>query len=111
MIVVTADGVAGMKLVRTLGLVRGTTVRGRHLGKDLLAILRNTVGGEIQEYTKMLSEAREQALDRMVEEAASLGANAVVTTRFSSAEIMKGAAEVVVYGTAVVLEPEPAAPS
>jgi uncharacterized protein YbjQ (UPF0145 family) len=104
MIVVNTETVAGYRIVRTLGLVRGTTVRGRHVGRDLLAFLRNAVGGEIREYTKMLSEAREQALDRMVEEAESLGANAVVTTRFASSEIMSGAAEVLVYGTAVVVE-------
>lgn len=104
MIVVSTDSIVGMRIVRTLGLVRGTSVRGRHLGKDLIATLRNAVGGEIQEYTKILSETREQALDRMVEEAEDLGANAVVTTRFSSSEIATSAAEVLAYGTAVVVE-------
>lgn len=104
MIVVSTESIAGMKIVRTLGLVRGTTVRGRHLGRDLLALLRNAVGGEILEYTKILSEAREQALDRMVEEAESLGANAIVSTRFASSEIAAGAAEVLAFGTAVVVE-------
>jgi len=104
MIVVTTESITSMRIVRTLGLVRGTSVRGRHLGKDLIATLRNTVGGEITEYTKILSETREQALDRMVEEARDLGANAIVATRFSSAEIATSAAEMLVYGTAVVVE-------
>ena len=104
MIVVTTQEIANMNVVRTLGLVRGGTVRGRHLGKDLIAFLRNKVGGEIIEYTKILSEAREQALDRMVEEAESLGANAVVMTRFASSEIAVNAAEIIAYGTAVVVE-------
>lgn len=104
MIVVTTPEIANMNVVRTLGLVRGATVRGRHVGKDLIAYLRNKVGGEIVEYTKILSEAREQALDRMVEEAESLGANAVVMTRFASSEIAVNAAEIIAYGTAVVVE-------
>ena len=104
MIVSTTNTIAQRKIVRTLGLVRGTTVRGRHLGRDLLAHLRNAVGGEIVEYTKMLSEAREQALDRMVEEGRSLGADSIVGVRFSTSMTMAGAAEVVVYGTAVQTE-------
>ena len=104
MIIVTTPEIANMRVVRTLGLVRGVTVRGRHLGKDLVAYLRNTVGGEIPEYTKILSEAREQALDRMVEEAEALGANAIVMARFASSEIAANAAEIIVYGTAVVVE-------
>ncbi len=104
MIVVNTDSIVGMRAVRTLGLVRGTSVRGRHLGKDLIATLRNAVGGEIVEYTKILSETREQALDRMVEEAEDLGANAILMTRFASSEIATSAAEMPVYGTAVVVE-------
>ena len=104
MIVVTTDSITNMRVVRTLGLVRGTSVRGRHLGKDLIASMRNAVGGEITEYTKILSETREQALDRMVEEAVDLGANAIVTVRFTSSEIATSAAEVLAYGTAVVVE-------
>ena len=104
MIVVTTDLIHGHPVVRTLGLVRGTTVRGRHLGTDLMAHLRNAVGGEISEYTKMISESREQALDRMLEEAEGLGANAIVGVRFSTSMTMAGAAEVVAYGTAVVVE-------
>lgn len=104
MIVVTSAEIAGKRVVRTLGLVRGNTIRARHLGRDILALLRNVVGGEITEYTKMLGESREQALDRMVKEARSLGANAVVNTRFMTSMIMQGAAELLVYGTAVIIE-------
>ena len=104
MIVVSDDKVAGRRVVRTLGLVRGNTIRARHLGKDIMAVLRNMVGGEVSEYTKMMAEAREQALDRMVQEAEELGADAVVSTRFATSMLMQGAAELLAYGTAVVLE-------
>jgi uncharacterized protein YbjQ (UPF0145 family) len=106
MIIATSDSVPGKRIVRTLGLVRGNTIRARHLGRDFLAGLRNIVGGEVVDYTKMLAEAREQALDRMVTEAESLGANAIVTTRFATSMLMQGAAELLAYGTAVVLEGE-----
>jgi len=106
MIVVSDDKIAGMRVVRTLGLVRGNTIRARHLGKDVMAVLRNIVGGEVSEYTKMMAEAREQALDRMVEEAEELGADAVISTRFATSMLMQGAAEVLAYGTAVVIEEE-----
>lgn len=106
MIVVTTPSVAGKRIVRTLGLVRGNTIRARHLGKDISALFRNMVGGEISEYTKLFAEAREQALDRMVEEARCLGANAVVEIRFSTSMVMQAAAELMVYGTAVVMEEE-----
>lgn len=105
MIVVTTPDIPGMRIVQTLGLVRGNTIRARHLGKDILAVMRNIAGGEIREYTKMMAEAREQAIDRMVEEAQTLGADAVVVVRFQTAEMMKGAAEMLCYGTAVRLEP------
>ncbi len=108
MIVVSSESISGMRVARTLGLVRGASVRGRHLGKDLIAMLRNTVGGEIAEYTKILSETREQALDRMVEEAEDLGANAIIAARFTSSEIATSAAEILCYGTAVVVEEDPA---
>jgi uncharacterized protein YbjQ (UPF0145 family) len=104
MIVTTTGEVAGKRIVRTLGIVRGNTIRARHVGRDIMAGLRNIVGGEVSEYTKLLAEAREQALDRMVEEARSLGANAVVEVRFSTSEVMSGAAELLAYGTAVVVE-------
>ena len=108
MIVVSAETVSGQKVVRTLGLVRGSAIRGRHIGKDLIAHLRNAVGGEIPEYTKMMSESREQALDRMCEEAKELGGNAVVAVRFTTSSMMAGSAEILVYGTAVVIEPHTA---
>jgi uncharacterized protein YbjQ (UPF0145 family) len=104
MIVSTSHTVAGKRVVRTLGLVRGNTIRARHLGRDITAVLRNIVGGEVSEYTKMMAEAREQALDRMIEEAKTFGANAVVGTRFMTSMLMAGAAELLAYGTAVVLE-------
>ncbi len=106
MIVITDKQIVGKRIVRTLGLVRGNTIRARHLGKDLLAILRNVVGGEISEYTKMMAESREQAIDRMVQEAEELGANAVICTRFATSMLMQGASELLAYGTAVVIEDE-----
>lgn len=104
MIVVTTSEVAGKRVAETLGLVRGCTVRAHHVGADLIAYMRNLVGGEVFEYTKMLGEAREQALDRMIEEARRLGADAVLDVRFDTSDIAAGAAEVLVYGTAVRLE-------
>ena len=106
MIVTTTDTIVGKRIVRTLGLVRGNTIRARHLGRDIVAGLRNIVGGEISEYTKLMAEAREQAVDRMVEEALSLGANAIVEVRFSTSEVMKAAAELLAFGTAVIVEDE-----
>ncbi len=101
MIVVTSSRIAGRRIVETLGLVRGNTIRARHIGKDLQAVFRNIVGGEIDEYTKMIAEAREQSLDRMIAEAEQLGADAIVDVRFGTANMMQGAAELLVYGTAV----------
>ena len=106
MIVTTTDTIVGKRIVRTLGLVRGNTIRARHVGRDIVAGLRSVVGGEISEYTKLMAEAREQAVDRMVEEARSLGANAIVEVRFSTSEVMKAAAELLAFGTAVVVEDE-----
>lgn len=106
MIISTTAEIQGRKIVRTLGLVRGNTIRARHVGRDIVAGLRNLVGGEISEYTKLLAEAREQALDRMLDEARQLGANAVVEVRFSTSEVMSAAAELLAYGTAVVVEEE-----
>ena len=104
MIVVTTPDVSGMRVTKSLGLVRGNTIRARHLGRDIMAAFRNLAGGEIREYTKIMAEAREQAIDRMVEEAEALGADAVVMVRFQTAEMRKGAAEMLCYGTAVRLE-------
>ncbi len=103
-IVVTSPTVPGKTIIRTLGLVSGNTVRARHVGKDILAGLRNIVGGEINEYAKLLAESREQAIDRMVAQAERLDANAVVSMQFSTSVIMKGAAEMMAYGTAVIVE-------
>ncbi|GIU77621.1 MAG: hypothetical protein KatS3mg005_0859 [Bryobacteraceae bacterium] len=106
MILTTSEAIAGKRIVRTLGLARGNTVRARHIGRDILAGLRNIVGGEVQEYTKLLAESREQALDRMVAEARMLGANAVVGVRFVTSMVAQGMAELLAYGTAVVVEDE-----
>ena len=106
MIVVTANEIPGMRIVKALGIVRGSAVRGAHVGKDILAYMRNMVGGEITDYTKMMAESREQAMDRMKNEAKDKGANAVITVRFSTSSMMQGAAEFLVYGTAVLVEDE-----
>lgn len=106
MIITTSETVAGHRIVKTLGIVRGNTVRARHVGRDILAGLRNIVGGEIHEYTKLMAESREQTIDRMVADALKLGANAVVATRFTTSVIVGGAAELLSVGTAVVVEPE-----
>ncbi|MBW2623390.1 MAG: YbjQ family protein [Deltaproteobacteria bacterium] len=106
MIITTTDAIPGKKIQQTLGLVRGNTIRARHVGKDIVAGLRAVVGGEITEYTKLMAESREQAVDRMVDEARRLGANAIVATRFTTSVIMGGAAELLSFGTAVVVEDE-----
>jgi len=105
MIVTTTPDVPGYRIEQTHGLVRGSTIRSRHLGRDILASLRNLAGGEIEEYSKLMAEVREQAIDRMLHEAESLGANAVVAVRFQTTEVMKGAAEMLCYGTAVTITP------
>lgn len=104
MIVVTTPTVTGSEIKEVRGLVRGSSVRTKHVGKDLIATLRNLAGGEIYEYTKMLAQAREQAIDRMIEEAQLLDADAVVAVRFQTSMVMKGAAEMLCYGTAVKLD-------
>ena len=101
---VTTPTLPGKPIVRTLGLVRGNTIRARHIGKDIMAGLRNLVGGEVTEYAKLLAESREQALDRMVDQAEELGANAIIGLQFQTSVIMSGAAEMMAYGTAVVVE-------
>ena len=105
MIVVTTESIRGKRVVKTLGMVRGNTIRARPIGRDIMAGLRNLVGGEIVEYTKMVAESREQALDRMTAEAVALGADAVVSVRFMTSSMMQGAAELLAYGTAVRLSP------
>ena len=104
MIITTSDEIPGRRIVKTIGLVKGNTIRARHVGKDIIASFRNIVGGEVIEYTKMLAESREQSIDRMIENAEGLGANAIVTLRFTTSSVMKGAAELLAYGTAVVIE-------
>lgn len=104
MIVTTTETIVGKKIVENFGLVRGSTIRARHVGKDIVAGLRNLVGGEITEYTKLMGESREQAIDRMKSEAEKLGANAIVSVRFMTSVMMGGAAELLAYGTAVKLE-------
>ena len=107
MIITTTPGnIAAYRIVKTHGLVRGNTLRARHIGRDIMAGLRAMVGGELTDYTKMLAEARDQALDRMVEEASQMGANAVIGSQFATAYWMAYVAEVLVYGTAVTIEPE-----
>ena len=107
MIITTQDELADFRITQTLGLVRGNTIRARHVGKDIIAGLRSLVGGEIGEYTKMLAESREQALDRMTDEARRLGADAIVGMRFTTSPVMQGSAELLAYGTAVKTEPKP----
>ena len=102
--VTTSPQIAGKKVVRTIGLVRGNTIRARHLGRDIMAGLRNLVGGEVNEYGKLLAESREQALDRMLAQADELGANAVLGLQFQTSVVMEGAAEMMAFGTAVVVE-------
>jgi uncharacterized protein YbjQ (UPF0145 family) len=104
MIVATTGEIPGYVITQTLGLVRGNTIRARNVGQDILAVLRNLAGGEVREYTKMMAEAREQAIDRMLEEAEALGANAVIAVRFQTSMVMSGAAEMLCYGTAVTIQ-------
>lgn len=106
MLVVTTDTIEGHTICRVLGLVRGNTVRTRNVGTDILASFRNLVGGEVTHYTAMLSQSREQALDRLRAEALELGANAVVGLRITTSTVMAGAAEILAYGTAVVIDEE-----
>lgn len=101
MIVVTTEQIEGKKITETLGMVRGSTIRARHVGRDIMAGLRNIVGGEVKDYTVMLAQAREEALQRMIEQAEKMGANAIICTRFVTSMVMSGAAEMVAYGTAV----------
>ncbi|MAF66102.1 MAG: hypothetical protein CMJ84_10665 [Planctomycetes bacterium] len=106
MIIATTEELPGKRIQESFGLVRGNAVRARHLGKDIGAAIKGIVGGEITEYTKLMGEVREQALDRMCKEARARGANAVVALRFANTEIAAGAAEILAYGTAVRVEEE-----
>ncbi len=104
MIITTSESIEGKTIVQTVGLVKGSTIRARHMGRDIMAGLRGIVGGEITEYTKMMAESREQALQRMEEDATAQGANAVVAMRFTTSMVMQNASEILAYGTGVVVE-------
>jgi len=104
MIITTSAQIEGKTIAKTVGLVKGSTIRARHLGRDIMAGLRGIVGGEITDYTKMMAEAREESIQRMIEDAEKQGANAVVSMRFGTSMIMQNAAEVLAYGTGVVLK-------
>ena len=104
MILVTTDSIQGKKIIKMLGLVRGNTIRARHIGRDIMAVFKNIVGGEITDYTKMMAESREQATDRLIEDAENLGANAIIGLRFTTTSMMQGASEFLAYGTAVIVE-------
>jgi uncharacterized protein YbjQ (UPF0145 family) len=104
MLLSTTHTIHGKNIVKQLGLVRGNTIRARHIGRDIMAGLRNVVGGEISDYTKMMAESREQAIDRMIEDAQKLGANAIVGISFATSMVMQMAAEILVFGTAVIVE-------
>lgn len=106
MIVTSCEHIAGKKVVKTIGLARGNTIRARHIGRDIAAMFRGIVGGEVKEYTKLMAESREQAYDRMLENAKSQGANAIIMVRYSTSAVMQGAAELLAYGTAVIIEDE-----
>ena len=104
MIIVSSTTIPDKRIIKTFGLVKGNTIRARHIGKDVLALFKNIVGGEILEYTKLMAESREQAIDRMIESAEELGANAIINVDFTTSIIQGGAAELMVYGTAVLVK-------
>jgi len=104
MIITTSERIEGKNITKTVGLVKGSTIRARHMGRDIVAGLRGIVGGEITEYTKMMAESREQAIQRMTEDAERQGANAVVGMRFTTSMVMQNASEILAYGTGVVIE-------
>ena len=104
MIITTTEHIEGKKIKKTVGMVKGSTIRAKHIGKDLMAAFRGMAGGEITEYTKMMAEAREEAIQRMIEDAEKQGANTIISVRFTTSMIMQNAAEVLAYGTGVVSE-------
>lgn len=105
MVLVNTEEIPGMRIVELCGLVQGNTIRAKHLGRDMMAGLKNLVGGELRGYTELLTEARREAMERMMRQAEELGANAIVNVRFSTSSVTQGAAELYCYGTAVVAEP------
>ena len=105
MITVTTPAIEGVPTLQVLGLVQGNTVRARNVGRDIIAAFRNVVGGEISGYSRLLADAREEALRRLIQQAETLGANAVVNLRFTTSMIMNGAAEILAYGTAIRVDP------
>ena len=104
MIITTSDTIEGKTITKTIGMVKGNTIRARHIGKDITAGLKTLVGGEISEYTKLMAESREQAIDRMIQDARRVGANAIIGVRFTTSVIMGGSAELLAYGTAVITD-------
>ncbi len=104
MIIVNTEGIEGKSIVKTLGVVNGSTIRAKHIGKDILASFNHVAGGEMEGYSKMLGEARGIAIERMTKKAEKMGANAILNVRFTTSSIIQGALEVLVYGTAVVIE-------
>lgn len=107
MIVVNTETIVGKRIIKMLGLVQGNTIRAKHVGRDIAASFKNIVGGELKGYTELLTESRRQAMERMIAQANQLGANAIVNVRFSTSSITQGAAELYVYGTAVMVEEQP----
>ncbi len=104
MIITNTETVAGREIITSIGIARGSTVRARNVGRDIFAGLKNLVGGEIDEYTKLQAQAREEAMQRMIQDAEKMGADAVVNVRFTTSMIMQGASEILAYGTAVKLQ-------
>jgi uncharacterized protein YbjQ (UPF0145 family) len=104
MIIVNTEEIANKKIKETLGIARGSTVRARNIGRDIFAGIKNLVGGEISEYTRLQAESREQAINRMVDDAEKMGANAIVNIRLTTSMVMQGCSEILAYGTAVIIE-------
>ena len=104
MLVITSETIAGKEIVESLGIARGSTVRARHIGRDIFASLKNIVGGEISEYTKLLADSREEAIQRMIKDAESMSADAVINVRFTTSAVSQGAAEILAFGTAVKIK-------
>lgn len=104
MLVITSETIAGKEILESLGIARGSTVRARHIGRDIFAGLKNIVGGEISEYTKLLADSREEAIQRMIKDAESIGADAVINVRFTTSAVSQGAAEILAFGTAVKIK-------